>query len=106
MSSTLGTSSAAVASALAPGPSPGIGLRGGTGAGEELVEPVQHVLAEVDAQGVERSVELVHRPRADDRCGDSVLVQQPGQSHVGRVLAELVAEILPLPQRRAVLLES
>src|SRR6266404_1335689 len=73
---------------------PGVMLRGGLVPGEDVVEPLEHVLAEVDGDRVLCVVQLVLGARPDDRPGDAVLVQQPGQRHVGRLLAELVAQDL------------
>src|SRR4051812_46367412 len=77
---------------------PGVGLGGGTGPGEDVVESAEDVLAQVDLQGPEGAVELLHRAGADDRGGDTVLVQQPRQCDVGRLLAEFVAQVFPLAQ--------
>ena len=41
-----------------------------------------------------RVVQLAQGARPDDRPGDALLMQQPGQRHVGRLLAELVAQVL------------
>src|SRR5690242_20842961 len=69
-------------------------LRGRLVPGEDVVEPLEHVLAEVDGDRVLRVVQLVLGARPDDRPGDAFLVQQPGQRHVGRLLAEFVAQRL------------
>src|ERR1700745_2506297 len=80
-------------------------LRGRPVPGENAVEPLEHVLAEVDGDRVLRVVQLILGARPDDRPGNALLVQQPGQRHVGRLLAEFVAQrlvgrdllVVPLP---------
>src|SRR5215470_13313318 len=71
---------------------PGVMLRRGLVPGEQAVEPLEHVVVEPDGDRVLRVVELVLGARPDDRTGDALLVQQPGQRHVSRLLAELVAQ--------------
>src|SRR5215470_3154147 len=90
--SSRGTADRASARSLMPAFSPGVMLRCGLIAGEDVVEPLKHVLAEVDGDRVLRVVQLVLGARPDDRPSDALLVQQPGQRHVGRLLAELVAQ--------------
>src|SRR5690349_22595492 len=92
--SSRGTGDCASARSLMPAFSPGVMLRRGLVAGEDVVEPLEHVLAEVDGDRVLRVVQLVLGARPDDRPGDALLVQQPGQRHMGRLLAELVAQRL------------
>jgi hypothetical protein len=41
-----------------------------------------------------RVIERAEGPRPDDRLGDNLLVQQPGQRHVGRLLAQSAAQVL------------
>src|SRR6516164_2402921 len=90
--SSAGTRGPASARLLTLALLPGVMLRRGLVPGEDVVEPLEHVLAEVDGDRVLRVVQLVLGARADDRPGDALLVQQPGQRHVGRLLAELVAQ--------------
>src|SRR5579859_4109150 len=80
-------------------------LRGGTVAGEQIVEPLEHVVIEFEGYGAPRVIELGEGPRPDDRPGDTLLVQQPGQRHVGRLLAEPVAQVLVGRDMLAVLLK-
>ena len=52
-------------------------------AGQDLVEPVQRLVVEVDLERAQRLLELLDGARADDRRGHARLVQQPGQGDVG-----------------------
>ena len=49
-------------------------------------------LAQRETQGAHRTIQLLHRARADDRRRDGFLVQQPGERHIGLALAELCAQ--------------
>ena len=63
------------------------------------------LVREGDLQRAQAAGELVHGARADDRRGDRRLVEQPGQSHVGGRLADVLAEALVLLQFGAVRLD-
>src|SRR3984957_2135892 len=89
-----GTAGSASASLLKLMPSPGVVLRRGPVSGEQLVEPLEDVVVELEGHRALRAVELSPGARPDDRRGDPVLVQQPGQRDVRRFLAELVAQVL------------
>src|ERR1700727_2956584 len=73
---------------------PGVVLRGGFEPGEDVVKLLEGVLAQRQGDRVQRVVQLLHGPRPDDRRRHTVLVQQPGQRHVGRLFTELVAQVL------------
>src|SRR5690348_10192288 len=73
---------------------PGVMLRRSPVPGEQVVEPLEHVIVELEGHRAPRVVELLPGARPDDRPGDALLVHEPGQRDVGRVLAELVAEVL------------
>src|SRR5215469_5631269 len=103
--SSEGTGDRASARSLMPAFLPGVMLRRGLVPGEDVIEPLEHVLAEVDGDRVLRVVQLVLGARPDDRPGDALLVQQPGQRHVGRLLAELIAQVLVGHDLLTVLLE-
>src|SRR6267378_7118886 len=60
-------------------------------AGEDVVEPFQCFMAQRKTQDAYRAVQLFHRARSYNRRRDGLLVQQPGERHIGRVLAELCA---------------
>src|SRR5487761_515515 len=74
--------------------SPSVVFGCGLVAGEQLVQPLEHVLVEGQLDRADRIVQVPDRARAGDRPRDALLVQQPGQGHVGRFLAELLAQIL------------
>src|SRR5437773_769838 len=60
--------------------SPGVRFGGvAAGAREDAVELLQGVRRELDRKRPQRLVQLVRGARADDRRGDRLLVQQPGQ---------------------------
>src|SRR5580692_1416718 len=89
-----GTSGSASAKLLKLMPSPGVVLRRGPVPGEQVVEPLEGVIFEPQGDRALRVVELSSGARPDDGGGDPVLMQQPGQRDVGRLLAELVAQVL------------
>jgi ribosome biogenesis GTPase len=75
--------------------SPGVRLgRRPARAGEDLVQPLQHAAVQRDLEGVQGPVELAQRTGPHDRRGDRGLMQQPGQAHLGRILADLGAQRL------------
>src|SRR5271167_4315836 len=84
----------ASARSLTPEPSPGVMLRGGAVPGEQLVEPLEHVVVEPEGHRALRVVQLGQGARPDDRACNALLMQQPGQRHVGWLLAEPVAQVL------------
>src|ERR1700691_2188771 len=84
----------ASAASLTAVPSPGVVLRRGLVAGEEVVETLEGVVVELQGHRPLGVIELGEGARPDDRPGDALLVQQPGQRHVRRLLAEFVAEVL------------
>src|SRR5579884_2326123 len=69
---------------------PGVGLRSGPArAREDGVQPGEGVEVEVHLEGPKAGAELLEGAGPDDGSGDGRLGQQPGQGHVGRLLAEL-----------------
>ena len=63
--------------------------------------------AERDVEGAQRgAVELGHRAGADDRARDAVLREEPRQGDGGRLLTEVGAQLLPLLQLRAQLVDA
>src|SRR4051812_9975148 len=76
--------------------------RGRLVTGEDLVQPVECVVVQLDVERVQRALQVAHRARPDDRCGHRGLVQQPREADVGRTLAEVAAQPLVLLERRAV----
>src|SRR5690606_11452740 len=86
-------------------PLPGVVLRRGAAAREDLVQLGQRLVVQLDLQGAHGAVELLQRARADDRRGDRRLLEQPGQPDVRGVLAQLVAELLVPLDLVAVLLQ-
>src|SRR3954447_9148076 len=75
--------------------SPGVRLgRRATRSREDLVEPGQRLLVEVDLQRTQRPVELLDGPRTDDRGGHRWLVEQPCQADVRGMFPEVLAERL------------
>ena len=80
-------------------------LRRGPVPGEQVVEPLEDVIFEPQGDRALRVVELSQGARPDDRRGDAFLMQQPGQRHVRRLLAEFVAQILVGPDLLALLLD-
>ena len=85
---------------------PGVGLRClAAWAGQDLVEPGERLVVELDLDRPHRAVELSRRARADDRRRHRGLVQQPRERDVRRVLAEFVAERLVGFDGRTVRLE-
>src|ERR1017187_9730048 len=75
-------------------PLPGVVLRGRLISGEQGIEPLEDVVVEPQRHRALGVIELSYSARPDDRPGDTLLVQQPGQRHVGRLLAEFVAQVL------------
>src|SRR3954453_341417 len=72
---------------------PGVVLRGGLVTRPDLVEAGERLVVERHLESGERVVELLDRPRPDDRSGDGVAGQQPGERDVRRIVAELPAEV-------------
>src|SRR5262245_42922158 len=88
-------------------PGPGFGSRSARpDRREEAVQRGQRLLAQRQFQRAERAIELVERARTDDPRGDPGPRQQPGQGDVGRVLAQIGAELLVRLDGRPVLLEG
>src|SRR5262245_32337638 len=86
---------------------PGVGLRRGpTGAREDLVERSEHVGFEVHVERAECAVDLGHRAGPDDRRGHHRVLEQPRERDVGGWRAHLGAELLPLLELRAELLDA
>src|SRR5262245_38169649 len=78
---------------------PGPRLRAGATAADRRKDAVQRgerLLGEGELQGTQGAVELIHGARPDDRGGDPRPAQQPGERHVGRILAEIRAQLLVL----------
>ena len=81
---------------------PGVVLRRRPVAGEDLVEAGQHLVVEGDVDGVHGRLEMLGRPRPDDRPRHGRPRQQPGQTDGARLLAGFGAEVLVgLELRRA-----
>src|SRR5919204_3470064 len=86
--------------------SPRVRLGGGAaGTRPDLVQAVQRLVVQVDVEGAQRLLELLHGAWPHDRRGYRRLPQQPRQRHLRRPLAQLVAERLVLLDLVAVLLE-
>src|SRR3954470_6413458 len=85
--------------------SPGVGLRGRPRAREDLVQAGERCLVQADLERAQRRLQLLHGPRADDRRGDGRLMEEPRESDVAGRVTQLVAEVLPLLDRRPVLVE-
>src|SRR3954447_1162935 len=73
---------------------PGVVLRRGLVRRPDLVESRERLVVEVDVERGDRVVELLERAGADDRPGDPGTGQQPGESNAGRLVADLVAQVL------------
>src|SRR6204780_1928848 len=95
----------ASATSLTAVPSPGVVLRRGLVAGEEVVETLEGVVVELQGHRALGVVELGEGARSDDRARNALLVQQPGQRHVRGLLAEFVAEVFVGCDLVAVVLE-
>src|SRR4029079_16611797 len=84
---------------------PGIRFRGrSTRPRKQVVQPLQSICAQREIHHAHRAVELVQRPRTDDRRRHCWLMEQPRQGHIGRALTEFVAEPLEPFKIRAMLL--
>src|SRR6185312_429205 len=78
-----------------PERSPGVGFGGRlAGPRKDRVQLAEQLGVELDLQRAQAAVELRARARSDDRAGDHRVRQQPGERHVGRLLAELATEAL------------
>src|SRR4029453_18123420 len=82
---------------------PGVCLwRLATGAGPDLIQLSKDFVGQTDLQRVRAAGELLNRWGAHDRRCHRRVAQQPGQRHVGRLLAQLAAERLVCLQLLAV----
>ncbi len=61
------------------------------GAGPDFVEGFEGVFAEGDVQRGQGGGELLHGAGADDRGGDDVVAQQPGQREFGGEVEKEIA---------------
>jgi hypothetical protein len=64
------------------------------GAGEDGLQPLQRLVRQLDLQRAQAPNQTLERARADDRHRDDWVVQQLGQGHVRRLLAQLTAQPL------------
>ena len=79
---------------LPRGSLPGVVLRSGLVAREELVEPGEDLVVEGDVDGADGRVEVIGEAWPHDRPGDRRPGQEPGQPDGARVLADVGTEIL------------
>src|SRR5215469_400624 len=70
---------------------PGVVLGGRAIAREDGVEPFEDFVVKAERYRTLRILKLPGSSRPDDRAGDAVLVQQPGQRDAARLLADLLA---------------
>jgi len=56
----------------------------------------RHVVAELHVDGAELALELLHRPRADDRRGHGRVADDEGECQVDQADARLVGELSEL----------
>src|ERR1700749_3679602 len=73
---------------------PGVVLRGWPVAGEDAVEAFPHLVIELQRYRALCILELPGGTRPDNWPGYAVLMQQPGQRHAARLLADLLAQVL------------
>src|SRR5690606_29890050 len=72
---------------------PGVGNWGfAAGAGEDLVEPLQHTRLELDLRSPQRLLQLSGGSRPNDGGGHHRIVQEPAERHVGRRFTNFFAE--------------
>src|SRR6266540_1968478 len=74
---------------------PGVGVRClAAWARPDFVEPLHRLVREGERQGPQVPVQLLHGAWPDDQCGYHRLMEEPGDSNIGRLLAKIFAELL------------
>src|SRR4051794_20945781 len=73
---------------------PGVVLRRGLVRRPDLIQPGERLVVEIHVERRDGVIELLERAGPDDRPGDAGTRQQPGEPDAGRLLADLVAEVL------------
>src|SRR3954451_6113653 len=73
---------------------PGVVLRRRLVRRPDLVEPGECLVVEVHVERRDCVIELLERAGPDDRPGDAGTRQQPSETDAGRLLTDLVAEVL------------